>query len=182
LIEPFRHPAHFIGMRQLLPNLRKTIPVVLVAAGLWMLAGCFKIPIWPTRSIKEQYDFRNELGGAGSSKPVRPGAITRMQVIERFGPPEHGSSKSSLTYELELNRAVYVWPLCFHVDPADQRLYVLDLSFDDKEVLSGWKLYHWDRGVAPIMHDEHFYGGHRTVAIPDGEASNPTTQKTPDKE
>jgi hypothetical protein len=134
----------------------KLLPVLLALLGMWLMAGCFKIPVWEYRSFDEQHDFRAELGDAHSKRPVRPGAISRNEVVARFGKPSYVSKgRRSVEYLLETNRAVYVWPLCFKASPANQRLYTLTLDFDAEGQLSDWNLTHSDRTVNWFMDLQH---------------------------
>ena len=129
--------------------LRKSIPVLFALLGLWLLAGCFVIPVWPKRDNPKEYDFRSEIGDGQSSKPVRPGAISRQKIIERFGAPSY-SRGQSMEYGLTLTESVRVWPLCFRANIAHQRIYRLSLHFDKDDILEKYELIGSDKYDNPL--------------------------------
>lgn len=134
----------------------KSLPVLLAVSGMWLMAGCIKMPVWEYRSFDTQHDFRGEVGDKNSTRPVRPGAINKAEVMARFGKPDLSRKDGrSLEYFLETNRAVYLWPLCFHTSPAEQRLYTLTLEFDAEDLLTHWNLTHTDRTVNWFMDTQH---------------------------
>ena len=136
--------------------LRKMLPVLLALSGIWLTAGCFKIPVWEYRNVDTQHDFRAELGDRTSKRPVRPGAITKAEVLARFGKPSYTTGHGhSLYYFLDTTRAVYVWPLCFGATHANERHYTLSLDFESDNRLTGWELVHADQELIWFMNAEY---------------------------
>jgi hypothetical protein len=132
-------------MQQLYRRVRIIIPIILALIGVGLMTGCIQYLVWPTRIFKAQYDFRSDIGDAKSYKPVRPGAITRQQVMDRFGVPVAASEKDrTTTYRLRLKLSERVWPLCFTVEDAKRRDYKLVLQFDLNDVLADYKLFKHD--------------------------------------
>ena len=71
-------------MKRRLLNLLKLLSLVLA---LWPLGGCVYIPAADSPTRKGAPDPNRLIGRRTSNKPVRPGAVTREQVVNRFGKP-----------------------------------------------------------------------------------------------
>ena len=71
-------------MKRRLLNLLKLLSLVLA---LWPLGGCVYIPAADSPTRKGAADPNRLIGRRKSNKPVRPGAVTREQVVKRFGKP-----------------------------------------------------------------------------------------------
>src|SRR5438309_1379268 len=101
-------------------RLRIVLPSFLVISGLWLLVGCFYVPIPEHGTDSRQTDFRKLLADdAHPRRSIRRGLSTRDQVISVLGPPPYAAhDRRSIAYILETERAVYLWPLCFHTSPA----------------------------------------------------------------
>ena len=123
---------------------RPAIPVLCALLGVWLMTGCFVVPIWPTRKDKTQYDYRSDVGDEKSNKPVRPGAISRSEIIKRFGSPNDFEHDQSIGYRLSLNTKKRVWPLCFHSEIAREREHTLILHFDKNGMLIKYDLSEFD--------------------------------------
>lgn len=137
--------------------LRASFPVLLIASGLWMLSGCFYLPLPEHRSEHHARDFRKLVGDISSSKRIRPGAITRAEVVGLLGPPQftsdappyrvHGSpasapsaDHSAIGYVLQTDRGVWIVPLCFTALTDTTTRYELRLVFNSDNVLERWDL------------------------------------------
>ena len=120
-------------------RIRRLLPYALTLLGLWLLAGCFYLPLPEQQVAPKQKDFRPLLGEINSNRPIRPG-VTRAQVTALLGPASQQYSDGSLIYALATKRAVWVYPLCFQAAPAWERGYALRLQFDEHDTLSRWEL------------------------------------------
>lgn len=135
---------------------RAVLPVIASAIGVWLLVGCFYVPVPDQRTDKKQPDFRDMIGDAKSDRPIRPGAITRAAILAKLGPPPYVSKDGkTIAYTLETVRGAWIWPLCFHGYPQSQRAYALGLHFDRNDVLVDWKIVHVDESfpwlqIAPL--------------------------------
>lgn len=136
---------------------RKTLPVILLLFGVWLMAGCFYLPIPEHRSEHQAKDFRKLVGAIDSKKAIRPGAVTRAQVIALLGPPQYASDAppyrfynqpttapsedhSAVGYVLETESNAWVYPLCFTATPGSRTEYELRMVFDKNDVLNHWDL------------------------------------------
>ena len=139
--------------------LRKTLPVVLLISGVWLMAGCFYLPFPEHRSEHQAKDFRKLVGAIDSKKTIRPGAVTRAQVIALLGPPQFASDAppyrvynqpastpsedhSAIGYILYTESNAWVYPLCFTATPGTTTRYELRLVFNKEDVLDHWNLEH----------------------------------------
>ena len=137
---------------------RRILPMMLAMAGLWLLAGCFYLPLPEHRSENAKKDFRKLVGDANSKKPIRAGHITRAEVIAVLGPAEYASDAvpvavynqpdpvastdhSAIGYVLRTEGGAWVWPLCFTAWPDKQTKYELRLVFNEQDVLDHWDVH-----------------------------------------
>ncbi len=151
--------------------LRKTLPVVLLISGVWLMAGCFYLPFPEHRSEHQAKDFRKLVGAIDSKKSIRPGAVTRAQVIALLGPPQFASDAppyrvynqpasapsedhSAIGYILQTESNAWVYPLCFTATPGTLTRHELRLVFNKENVLD-----HWDVKKSKEEHDWVFNGG-----------------------
>ena len=128
---------------------RRLLPILLIALGVSLLAGCFYLPL-PEHPIRDPEqnkkdplpkDFRHILGDVNSKSPIRPG-LTRAQALSVLGKPNYRSTDNELIYTMLAERAVWVYPLCFFAaSPAQFRGYALRLTFKD-DILVRWDLAH----------------------------------------
>ena len=138
---------------------RKTLPVVLLLFGVWLMAGCFYLPIPEHRSEHQGKDFRKLVGAIDSKKSIRPGAVTRAQVIALLGQPQYASDAppyqvynqptsapsddhSAIGYVLQTESNAWVYPLCFTATPGTFTRYELRLVFNKENVLDYWDIKH----------------------------------------
>ena len=167
---------------------RRSLPMVLIAIGTCLLAGCFYLPL-PEHPIRDPAqnkkdplpkDFRHLLGDVNSKLPIRPG-LTRAQVFSVLGKPNYGSTGDQLIYTMLAERAVWVYPLCFFAAaPAQFRGYALRLTFKD-DILIRWDLAHTEEDRNPIWMGSGSQAQHEAVEKlqskgPSRSAALPTTQ------
>jgi outer membrane protein assembly factor BamE (lipoprotein component of BamABCDE complex) len=129
--------------------MRRTIaPLMLVALGIWLMAGCLYIPTF--NATVHGPDASESVGGEGSTKPLKPGA-TRDAVQRVLGKPYFATSDGRYwVYSWEKRKGILVWPLCFSAKPED-RAYALTLEFKDNDIVHDFMLeqghatvYLWD--------------------------------------
>jgi hypothetical protein len=118
---------------------RLLLPLALLALMLWLLVGCFYMPWFehPIANNARNVDFRPMLADEWhTDRPIRVGSVTRHQVIQLLGAPKLAAvDRSAFVYDFQTVNAFWVWPLCFAAEPANGRLYVAVLSFDDAGML-----------------------------------------------
>lgn len=122
----------------LVPVARKAvIPLSLCGVGVWLLVGCIYLPIPEHRVDKSRPDFRKLVGDEHSKARIRPGSITRAQVIAILGKPQYRSAdRTAIGYELETRKGLLVYPLCFSGWPTDRRVYGVRLIFRPDGILA----------------------------------------------
>lgn len=133
---------------------RRVVPILLIGIGFYLMTGCFYLPTPEHQTGPPQKDFRALVGDRNSKKVIRPGAITRTQVIKILGAPPYASSdQHAIVYTMQTDRAVWTYPLClFYSTPAVQRGYTLRLVFDEFDVLRRWDIVHADVKVNALLH------------------------------
>src|SRR3982074_2718424 len=92
MFEPIEAQRSFSSMNSAIPIARRTTAFVLLALGLWLLSGCFYLPLPERRLDKTQTDFRKDIGEPHSSFPLRRGAVDRERVLALLGNPKYASS------------------------------------------------------------------------------------------
>ncbi len=116
------------------------LPLLILAPLLWLMTGCFHLP-WFEHRTDSGPNIRAVVGPANSNRAIRPGNITRAQVIALLGPPEYMSlDGTAIAYLTDTASAYWVWPLCFAAEPADSKSYMVRLIFDKDDRL---KSYDW---------------------------------------
>jgi hypothetical protein len=171
---------------------RRFIPIALILLGTWLLAGCFYLPLPEHRGEHQVKDFRDLVGAANSMKPIRPGAITRAQVIARLGPPPFASDAppypvygqppsvpshdhSAIGYILTTESDAWVYPLCFTATPGTITRYELRLVFNQDDVLDHWDIEHpkerhgWILNADPSLPAPFQSGAPKLFPVHDGE-------------
>ena len=119
---------------------RQAIPTILALVGAVLLIGCIYLPI-PEHKVGPEKDFRNLMGDSQSNKPIRPGAITRSQVMAMLGKPALISADGRrLGYAIETHRGIGIWPLCFSAGAYTQYGYAVRLEFDEQGNLVDYAL------------------------------------------
>src|SRR3954464_5503057 len=118
------------------------LPLTLIVAGVVLAVGCIPMPMVPKRvSGSSAADF---VGSETSSKPVRPGSITREQVIALVGAPEPALSNDGRTLIYRWQEQTGTWLFCSPrwLEGSGSyewyRTRQLVLSFDDAGVLRGY--------------------------------------------
>jgi hypothetical protein len=108
------------------------VRVALLSLALWSLSGCFYIP-GPEKPLETPSPRLGRLIGAG--KPIRPGAVTRGQVIERLGEPDWRSSEdASLIYTSWVEGGYWFMFPFIPISPATH-IVAARLDFDTDGVL-----------------------------------------------
>jgi hypothetical protein len=103
------------------------VRVALLSLAPWSLSGCFYVP-GPEKPLETPSPRLGRLIGAG--KPIRPGAVTRGQVIERLGEPDWKSSDdASLVYSSWVGGGYWVMLPFIPVCPAEH-IVAARLDFD----------------------------------------------------
>lgn len=116
----------------------RVLPILLLGIGLWLLAGCFYLPL-PEHVTGHQKDFRKAVGDANSKRPLQVGVATREQVIALLGqPPFYSHDGRSIAYALTTEGGAWVYPLCFDAEGTHQRVYAIRLDFDAANMLTSW--------------------------------------------
>jgi hypothetical protein len=115
------------------------ISYVAIGLGVYLLVGCIYIPL-PEHKVGDGKDFRDLVGEAHSTRPIRAG-IARSAVERLLGKPEHVSSDGRvIRYTIYTEKSFVIWPLCFSAGPDVQKGYALALEFDEKDMLVGWQM------------------------------------------
>jgi hypothetical protein len=139
-----------------MPIARRTLAFILLFLGLWLLSGCFYLPLPRRRTDKRQTDFRDYIGAPESKRPIRRGTIDRARVLALLGSPEYASSDGqSIAYIMYTEGDVWVWPLCFAANPAKSRVYGLRLDFDSDQRLLAWTMLHEEQRFPPLSMAGH---------------------------
>jgi hypothetical protein len=126
--------------------MRRAFPLLLLLIGLWLLAGCFYLPLPEHVTGHHQPDFRNAVGNAASKRPLRTGVTTRQQVIALLGEPPFATADGrSIAYLLHTTSSAWIFPLCFTATTAHEREYAVRLDFNDHDMLAGWQMVHEDQ-------------------------------------
>lgn len=106
------------------------LPIALLVPLVWMMTGCLYIPFFEHR-IDSGPNVRALVGNADSDRPIRPGHVTKAQVIALLGEaPWISYDGNALGYLTRTSMGSWVWPLCFTAEPADSKTYVVRLVFD----------------------------------------------------
>jgi hypothetical protein len=121
---------------------RRLFPTLLAALGLWLLAGCFYLPIPEHRIDSKQPDFRDLVKDGRRPAPIRAG-ISRAAVIAILGPPRY-EGRHAVGYRLYTESGLWVWPLCFSATSAARFEYAMDLTFNENDVLVRIESAHGD--------------------------------------
>ncbi|HET6249775.1 MAG TPA: hypothetical protein VFE47_18945 [Tepidisphaeraceae bacterium] len=127
------------------PKLRRRIilPIFLALVGAFFLIGCIYLPI-PEHKVGAEPDFRPMLGDENSARPIRNGAITRAQIMQRLGPPPFRSADGrAIGYTISTETGFAIWPTCFFAGPDQSGAYAVRLDFDEHGILKNWKLAHY---------------------------------------
>jgi len=108
-------------------------PAVLLAVGVWLLAGCVFIPT-SDKPIRGS-DAAREVGAEKSSRPIGLHRATRDEVIRLLGAPHYESAdQTRIAYEWAVSDGVWVFPLCF-TGYRQEGVRALLLTFDEAGVL-----------------------------------------------
>jgi outer membrane protein assembly factor BamE (lipoprotein component of BamABCDE complex) len=128
--------------------MKKLTAFLFVAAGLFMLAGCFYLPTFETVHVDENHpgkDVSGLVGSADSHRPLHVGSATRTQVTTLLGPPAQTSQDGgTIYYTWETQQGIWV-DLCGIFPPhlrhdETTRDYELSLTFDQRDILVDFKL------------------------------------------
>jgi hypothetical protein len=120
---------------------RRALPMLLLMLGLWLLAGCFYLPVPQHQVGVKIKDLRTVVGDRNSKRPLKVGQATRQQVIALLGnPPFASRDERSVAYVMETESGAWVFPLCFSASPGEARRYAMRLDFDGQGILEGWEL------------------------------------------
>ena len=127
---------------------RRALPMLLLLIGLWLLAGCFAVPV-PERASPNNAndrDFRKLVGDAASNRAIHEGA-SRAHVVDLLGAPAYQTpDHRAVAYTFATERAAWIYPLCFAATTARERNYRLYLEYDDAGRVTRWETAHKDVG------------------------------------
>jgi hypothetical protein len=112
------------------------LPLAILAPLLWLMIGCLYIPTGEyTEKNGLKQDFRPLIGG--DHKSIIAGAITRQRVQSLLGMPQAASTNNEVVvYFITTGKNIWIQPLCFEGLWADHKLHVLELRFDDRDLLT----------------------------------------------
>jgi hypothetical protein len=124
---------------------RRLVPLILAAAGLWGLTGCFYLPLPEHKIDGTQRDFRELLNSPNPKQSIRAGNSSRASVIEALGrPPYVTDDGRSIAYLYATGVGVWVWPACFSAQPAERRVYAVRFDFGEDDMLMNWETARYD--------------------------------------
>ncbi len=123
------------------------LPLMILISLVWIMTGCFYFPFFEHR-IEGGPNVRAMVGDADSNRQIRPGRITKAQVVAMLGPSRWVSYDGrALGYTTYTGMGTWVWPLCFAALPADNKVYAVRLEFDKDDWLVR---YQWADAVMAI--------------------------------
>ena len=145
---------------------RVAVPILCATIGIFLLIGCIPIPL-PEKVVQGK-DFRAQLKPPAANRLLSRGRSTRREIEMVLGSPTYRDRTGrQMCYYLETRAGAYVYPLCFNATEMD-RIYVLQLEYDDAGVLKSWNLL---QGVTdPIL------GGSPLFRYMSGGIREPTTR------
>jgi outer membrane protein assembly factor BamE (lipoprotein component of BamABCDE complex) len=124
-------------------------PVLLAAAGVWLLVGCVYIPTFG--KVVRGKDVSKKVGDEGSRAPLRPGAATRDDVIRVLGRPYYEESTGhALAYNWRVQQGFFWYPLCLFAADGIYGERTLVLRFDDEGVLRSYEVFKKDQARSPM--------------------------------
>ena len=113
--------------------------MLLAGIGVWGLVGCFYLPL-PEHAASGEKDLQTIFGQSGSHRLLSVGSATRGSVVALLGtPPYVVDDGRSIAYVFKTEGSLWVLPLCFQAEPATEGYYAVRLTFDDRDILAGWK-------------------------------------------
>ena len=128
------------------------LPVMILVPLVWIMTGCIYFPFFEHR-LDNGPNVRELVGEAGSDRPIRPGKVTRDQVVSLLGEaPYISADERALGYVARTGFSSWVYPLCFFAaEPADQRVYVVRLVFAKDGTLERYDWEHESGYVPPTL-------------------------------
>jgi len=126
-------------------TLRRALPpLLLAAAGAWLLVGCIYVPTFNT--VVSGKDVSPRVGGERSKRPLRVGGATRSDVVRVLGEPKLVSNDGlRVAYPWTVMKAVMV-SICFPALP-HQETRALVLTFDERDTLVSYEITHEGWGL-----------------------------------
>jgi hypothetical protein len=92
---------------------RCVLPAVLLAIGLFLLAGCFWVPLPEKPVLRGQPNVAKMVGPAKSKNAVHLG-VTREQVEQAIGRPQRWRIDGTATaYTFTVRNGAWIYPMCF---------------------------------------------------------------------
>jgi hypothetical protein len=143
--------AHFFIMSSgIRATLKKALlPVLLTAAGVWLLVGCVYIPTFGR--VSQGSDASRQVGNARSKKPLQVSRATRDDVLRVLGTPRFTSSSGlEAAYAWEVQNGYTVWPLCLFSGYPVNGKRTLVLRFGGDGVLRSSQVLKSDANVIQI--------------------------------
>ena len=122
---------------------RALLPIVLLALGVYLLAGCIYIPMFGRTT--DGKNVSGTVGGANSRKSLRVARSTRDDVLRVLGPPHTSKlDGSAVAYTWRVQNGVAIWPFCFMADSIDGTR-TLVLRFDEAGKLQSYNVLKRDK-------------------------------------
>lgn len=117
---------------------RMILPILLIAFGLWLLAGCLFIPTFD-KTIGGQ-KVSDQIGNSESNRPLKIGHASRQQVVKLLGEPHYiAPDGGRIAYTWKVLNGIWVWPLCFDTYEQEGARAII-LHFDQRGVLESFHL------------------------------------------
>ena len=124
-------------------------PVLLAAAGVWLLVGCVYIPTFG-RVVRGK-DVSKTVGEEGSRAALRPGEATRDDVFRVLGRPYYEESTGhALAYNWRVQQGFFWYPVCLFAADGIYGERTLVLRFGDDGVLRRYEVFKNDQARSPM--------------------------------